>query len=135
MKKLLVVGICVLNLSGCSLFDAYFMAKYDTTEYALVNKVKTKAELAEEQCSDKSRVQISLYEIYGTSLEFKNFTYNIERNTEATNMASKLLLLTKDTKEYFEKHDKISEKFCQLKLQQIVKSADSIQNVIGSKPR
>lgn len=135
MKKLVLISSSVFLLNGCMLFDSYFMAKYDTTEYSLVNKVKTKTELAEEQCADKTKVQSSLVEIYATALEFKNFTYNIARNTDATNMAGKLLVLTKDTKDYFDKNEKISEKFCQLKLQQIVKSADSIQNVIGSKPR
>ena len=46
MKKLIAVALITTSLSGCALFDAYFMAGYDTTEYALVNKIKTKAELS-----------------------------------------------------------------------------------------
>jgi hypothetical protein len=134
MKKILVV-LFVFNLSGCALFDAYFMAKYDTTEYALVNEIKTKAQVAEENCGNQILVVTQVNELYIKSLEFKNFTLHIPRNKDADNMSTKLLTLTKDTKEYFNKAEKISPIFCKAKLQQIVKSADTIQHVIGSKPR
>jgi len=39
MKKLLPL-IFVSLLSGCTLLDAYFMAKYDTNEYFIVNDIK-----------------------------------------------------------------------------------------------
>jgi hypothetical protein len=134
MKKILPLTFVVL-LSGCTLLDAYFMAKYDTTEYALVNEIKTKAQVAEENCGNHILVVTQVNELYIKSLEFKNFTLHIPRNKDADNMSTKLLTLTKDTKEYFNKAEKISPIFCKAKLQQIVKSADTIQHVIGSKPR
>jgi hypothetical protein len=134
MKKILVV-LFAFSLSGCALFDAYFMAKYDTTEYSLVNEIKTKAQLTEENCNNQLLVTSQVNELYIKSLEFKNFTLHIPRNKDADNMSTKLLTLTKDTKEYFNRAEKISPIFCKAKLQQIVKSADTIQNVLGSKPR
>jgi len=134
MKKLLPLAFVVL-LSGCTLLDAYFMAKYDTTEYALVNEIKTKAQVAEENCGNQSLVTLQVNELYIKSLEFKNFTLHIPRNKDADNMSTKLLTLTKDTKEYFNKTEKISPIFCKAKLQQVIMSADTIQHVIGSKPR
>jgi len=134
MKKILVV-LFAFSLSGCALFDAYFMAKYDTTEYALVNEIKTKAQVAEENCSNQLLVTMQVNDLYIKALEFKNFTLHIPRNKDADNMSNKLLALTKDTKEYFNKAEKISPIFCKAKLQQVVKSADTIQHVIGSKPR
>ena len=134
MKKILVV-LFAFSLSGCALFDAYFMAKYDTTEYALVNEIKTKAQVAEENCSNQLLVTVQVNDLYIKALEFKNFTLHIPRNKDADNMSNKLLTLTKDTKEYFNKAEKISPIFCKAKLQQVVKSADTIQHVLGSKPR
>jgi len=134
MKKLLPL-VFVTLLSGCTLFDAYFMAKYDTTEYALVNDIKTKAQVAEENCNNQLLVVTQVNELYIKSLEFKNFTTHIPRNKDADNMSTKLLTLTKDTKDYFNKAEKISPIFCKAKLQQVVKSADTIQHVLGSKPR
>jgi hypothetical protein len=134
MKKLLPL-IFVTLLSGCTLLDAYFMAKYDTTEYALINDVKTKAQVAEENCNNQLLVVTQVNELYIKSLEFKNFTTHIPRNKDADNMSTKLLTLTKDTRDYFNKAEKISPIFCKAKLQQVIKSADTIQHVLGSKPR
>jgi hypothetical protein len=134
MKKLLPL-LFVSLLSGCTLLDAYFMAKYDTNEYFIVNDIKTKAQVAEENCSNQLLVVTQVNELYIKALEFKNFTTHIPRNKDADNMSTKLLTLTKDTRDYFNKAEKISPIFCKAKLQQVVKSADTIQHVLGSKPR
>ena len=52
MKTLIATLIISTSLSGCALIDAYLMAGYDTTEYALVNRIKTQAELAVDDCKD-----------------------------------------------------------------------------------
>ena len=134
MKKLIIV-LFAFSLSGCALFDAYFMAKYDTNEYFIVNDIKTKAQVAEENCGNHILVVTQVNELYIKALEFKNFTTHIPRNKDADNMSTKLLTLTKDTRDYFNKAEKISPIFCKAKLQQVVKSADTIQHVLGSKPR
>jgi len=134
MKKLIPLAFVVL-LGGCTLFDAYFMAKYDTNEYFIVNDIKTKAQIAEENCGNQLLVIVQVNDLYIKTLEFKNFTSHIPRNKDTDNMSTKLLTLTKDTKDYFNKTEKISPIFCKAKLQQIVKSADTIQHVLGSKPR
>ena len=134
MKKLIPLTFVVL-LSGCTLLDAYFMAKYDTNEYFIVNDIKTKAQVAEENCGNHILVVTQVNELYIKALEFKNFTTHIPRNKDADNMSTKLLTLTKDTRDYFNKAEKISPIFCKAKLQQVVKSADTIQHVLGSKPR
>ena len=125
----------VVLLSGCTVFDAYFMAKYDTNEYFIVNDIKTKAQVAEENCGNYILVVTQVNELYIKALEFKNFTTHIPRNKDTDNMSTKLLTLTKDTRDYFNKAEKISPIFCKAKLQQVVKSADTIQHVLGSKPR
>ena len=134
MKKILIV-LFAFSLCGCALFDAYFMAKYDTNEYFIVNDIKTKAQVAEENCGNHILVVTQVNELYIKALEFKNFTTHIPRNKDTDNMSTKLLTLTKDTKDYFNKAEKISPIFCKAKLQQVVKSADTIQHVLGSKPR
>jgi len=134
MKKLIPLSFVVL-LSGCTVFDAYFMAKYDTNEYFIVNDIKTKAQVAEENCGNHILVVTQVNELYIKALEFKNFTTHIPRNKDTDNMSTKLLTLTKDTRDYFNKAEKISPIFCKAKLQQVVKSADTIQHVLGSKPR
>jgi hypothetical protein len=134
MKKLLIIPL-VLMLNGCIIFDSYFMAKYDTTEYSLINQIKTKAQVAEENCSNQILVITQVNDLFITSLEFKNFTFYIPNNEDATKLSDKLFTLSKDTRDYFNKTEKISPIFCKAKLQQIVTSADTIQRALGSKPR
>lgn len=134
MKKILL-ALAILSLNGCALVDAYFMAKYDTNEYALVNSVKTKAHVAQADCNDRAKTLVNVNDIYITTYQFRNFTYHIPRNDDATKMAEKLLKLSLDTKEYYAKNEKVSEFFCKAKYQQIFKSADEIQSVLGRKPR
>ena len=74
MKKILIV-IFAFSLSGCALFDAYFMAKYDTNEYFIVNDIKTKAQVAEENCGNHILVVTQVNELYIKALEFKNKTF------------------------------------------------------------
>jgi hypothetical protein len=134
MKKVFAISL-VFMLNGCIVFDSYFMAKYDTTEYSLINQIKTKAQVAEENCPNQILIISQVNDLYITSLEFKNFTASIPHNEDATKLSDKLFTLTKDTRDYFNKAEKISPIFCKAKLQQIVTSADTIQQALGRKPR
>ena len=133
MKRLLLV-CAIFALSGCAVIDAYFMAKYDTNEYALINDIKTKAQVAEENCSNNLLVTTQVNELYIKSLEFKNFETHIPRNEDSIKLSNKLLILTKDAKDQFNK-SAVSNFYCKAKLEQIVKSADTMQQAIGKKPR
>lgn len=135
MKNKIIIAVLTLQLSGCALYDAYFMAKYDTNEYALVNSVKTKSFLAQADCNDRNKTIMNVNELYNTSYQFRNFTFHIPRNEDATKMAEKLVKLTGDTKDFYTKNEKVSEVFCKAKLQQVFKSADEIQSTLGRKPR
>jgi len=135
MKKLIVAAIIATSLSGCVLLDAYFMAGYDTNEYALVNKIKTKAELSVEDCKDVKKSRQNAEDLYFIAIEMKNFAENIPRNVDTTKLATNLVELTKQGKEQYAKDSNVSEIFCKLKLQQISRSAEMAQKVIGKKPR
>ena len=135
MKKLLLVGLISSTLSGCALIDAYLMAGYDTTEYALVNRIKTQADLAVEDCKDVVKSKQNADNLYSTAVELKNFSTNIPRNEDTAKLAGNLVELTKQGKEQYVKNSNVSETFCKLKLQQIGRSAEVAQKVIGKKPR
>ena len=135
MKKLIAVALITTSLSGCALFDAYFMAGYDTTEYALVNKIKTKAELSVDDCKDQKVSKQNMNDLYFIAVEMRNFSENIPRNVDTAKLAGNLVELTKQGKDLYAKDSTVSETFCKLKLQQIGRSAEVAQKVIGKKPR
>jgi len=134
MKKLLITTV-LLTLSGCTLFDAYFMANFDSTEYALVNKIQTDSELAISDCSNQVKSKENTIKIYNTAVELKNYTQYIPNNNDANKLAGNLVELTTQGKDLYAKNTPVSETFCKLKLQQINRTSKTIQEVIGNKPR
>mgnify|MGYP003339551678 FL=1 len=118
MKTLIIFTVSFLT--GCSLW----MASYDSSEYALVNKVRTQAIVGD--CSSES-----VKYLYNTALELKNFTQYIPRNDATINLANQLFVIVED----LHKRENPSPAYCRSKLNNIAKSAEEIQRVVGSKPR
>jgi hypothetical protein len=133
--KLLIVSSVVTILPGCALLDAYFMAGYDNQEYALINSIRTNAELNVNLCTDQPKSKNTFDYLYSKSVEFKNFTQYIPNNEDAFKLSEQMVELSKQGKEMYDKGDPVSTGFCKLKLQQINRTSEQIQKVIGSKPR
>jgi hypothetical protein len=132
--KLLIVSSALVFLPGCALIDAYFIAKYDTNEYKIITEIRTLSEVSENQCVN-SDISKQIFEgIYIKSVEFKNYTQYIPKNKDAHGLASNMIELAKQGKEQYDK-GAVSVGFCKLKLQQINRTSEEIQKVIGSKPR
>ena len=49
MKRLLLILLPLL-LSGCAVWDAYFMAKFDVNEYQYISRIRTHAEIGKDLC-------------------------------------------------------------------------------------
>lgn len=135
MKKLLLSALLVTSLSGCALIDAYFMAGYDNQEYAIITNIRTNAELNAGLCTDQVKSKATFEYLHFKSVEFKNFTQYIPDNKDAHKLSDQMVELSKQGKEMYDKNDTVSAGFCKLKLQQINRTAETIQKVIGSKPR
>jgi hypothetical protein len=130
MKKI-ALTLLVITLSGCTVFDAYFMAGYDNQEYYLINSIRTKAQIAQKSCDKPLETKAQINDIIYTSIELRNFTQHIPRNPEAYKMAGQMVELSEQLKI----DEKTSPVFCKMKLQQVERSAEKIQQVLGSKPR
>ena len=133
--KLLIASSIVVFLPGCALWDAYFMANYDNIEYALTNKVRTLSELSVEECKDQDKSKSNFDGLYFVSVELRNFTQHIPDNVDANKLANNLVELSKQGREMYAKNTCVSEAFCKLKLQQINRTSEMAQKVIGAKPR
>ena len=131
MKKAALIVVASLLTTGCAAIDAFFMAKYDNQEYVLINKIRSKAQVAQKSCDKPVDLKPQVADILNTSIEFKNFTQYIPRNPEAYKMAGQMVELSEQIK--FD--EKTSTVFCKMKLQQVERNAEKIQQVLGSKPR
>ena len=134
MKKI-ILALSFSLLSGCTLVNSYFMAKYDTNEYATITNIRSQSEVAQETCADKKKTEEYINSIYHSSVFFKNFTQLRVRNEETAAIAYNLYLLSDQLKKHYEKNETVSASYCKLKLQQIEKGAITAQKAIGSKPR
>ena len=131
--KLLIASSILVVLPGCALWDAYFMAGYDNQEYALINNIRTNAELNVGMCDNYEASKTTFNYLYSKGLEVKNFTQYIPDNKDAHKLAGNIYELTKQGKDAY--LGSVSPTFCKLKLQQIVRASETAQKVIGSKPR
>lgn len=137
--KLLILSSAVVTLTGCStltnLYDAYFMAGYDNEEYSLITKIRTHSQVQVQLCDDQQKAKETFEYIYYKSVELSNFTQYIPDNQDAYNLSKDMVKLSEQAKEMYNAGKDVSPGFCKLKMQQINRSAETIQKVIGSKPR
>ena len=134
MKNILIIVIALL-LTGCNTFNSFLVAKYDTNEYELINWIRTTAELSVETCSNNEVSKQNFVTLYRSSLEFKNFTQYLRRNQDTHALSNDLYQLIDQGVELYTTNDQVSQAFCELSLDQIVTSAETIQKVLGDKPR
>jgi hypothetical protein len=133
MKKLVLVSL-ILLLNGCALIDAYRMARFDNVEYALVNQIRTQAQLAVTDCGT-DLVYSPIDEIYFKTVELRNYSAHIPRNEETVKMTVALHEIVKGLKDRYASDEEVSVKYCELKFNNIEKATANMQKVIGDKPR
>jgi hypothetical protein len=134
MKKLLVAFLLASSLSGCALYDAYFMARFDNNEYSLINKIRTEANLGAAKCG-KPEVVAVVDSMYRTSVEFRNYGQSIPHNEEVIKMGNELAEIVKGLSDRYHGTEPVSMMYCTTKFSSIERNAVNIQNVVGKKPR
>lgn len=129
----LVISL-VLLLNGCALIDAYRMARFDSNEYALVNQIYTQAQLGVEKCGTE-KVNSYVNDLYFKTVELRNYSASIPRNEETVSMTDDLYAITKGLKERYASDEPVSQKYCEIKFNNIENSTRVMKSVIGAKPR
>jgi hypothetical protein len=134
MKTLFSILLAAV-LSGCTLIDAYFMAKYDTTEHDLVNKISVYSAITKPFCADSNKTKDYAFTLYGYSSELKNFSSHLPRNEMTVKMTDELHIMVTELNNKYATSDKVNKTYCELKLQSISESANDIQKAIAKRPR
>lgn len=134
MKRLLTVLVLASSLSGCALYDAFFMAKFDNNEYMLINRVRTEANLGASKCG-KPEMKAIVDNIYANAIEFRNYSQSIPRNEDATRLGTELAEIVKGVSDRYKSAEPVSMIYCTTKMSSIERNAITVQNVIGKKPR
>jgi hypothetical protein len=138
-SKAICTTFAILILSACSaimpITDVVFPAKYDSNEYEMVNWIRTSAELAVDSCDNNDVSRQNIVNMYRAALEFKNFTQHQRRNQKTHELATNLYQLVDNSLSLYAESDQVSVVFCELSFDQIATTAETVQKVIGDKPR
>ena len=110
------------------------MARFDNNEYALINSVRTQANLGAAKCGTPE-AKNTVDNIYYKTVELKNYSQSIPKNEETVKMSSELAEIVKGLSERYKGAEPVSLPYCTTKFGLIEKNAVTIQNVIGGKPR
>jgi len=131
MKKLIIVAAFLL--SGCSVVQSYFMAKYDTVEHSMINDIRTTAELAD--CKNNAEMKNTAYRLYSVGSAFRNYSNSIPDNDQTAIIAHNLVTIIKGMNDKYQTSAEVSETYCKLKVDSIKNAAAEAQRVIARKPR
>lgn len=134
MKKWLLSLVLVSMLSGCALYDAYFMARFDNNEYSLINRIRTEANLGAAKCGQPEVVAV-VDRLWYTAVEFRNYGQSIPHNQEVIKMGNELAEIVKGLSDRYHGKEPVSMLYCTTKFSSIERNAVNIQNVVGKKPR
>jgi hypothetical protein len=132
--KLITAIALMLGLSGCAVWDAYFMAKFDVNEYQYISRIRTHADIGAPLCGTPA-VKEEVKRIFVVSNEYKNYAQHIPRNEDSYKLASALTQITDEFYKRYQGDKEPSAVYCRAKFTAISQSAENIQKVIGAKPR
>jgi len=133
MKRIVLVSMLTL-LSGCTLLDAYLM-KYDPNEYQMIADIRTTANISKTQCDNPLLSVSNATVMANKTLAFVQFAQYVPRNDKVKAASIELDKIAQGLKDQYEKSSKVSPVFCKLKFSSIESSAETIQRVVGDKPR
>ena len=137
--KTLTTLILIFSLSGCAtisnLYDSYFMAPYDTNEHFLVNKIKFYSEFSKRNCANHEAAKTSAIHLFSLSSQLKSFSGNLPNNSSTVKMTDSLFVLVDELHIRYDTTKEVNKTYCELKLQSISESANTIQKVIVKRPR
>ena len=134
MKRLIPI-LLLSMLSGCTLIDAYLMTKYDPNEYLLISEIRVDARHYAEGCSNPLIIQTNALEMARKTELFEAYSENLPSNGDGIKAAKALNEIAQGLVTQYNQQGKVSPLFCKLKFEGIEHSADTIQHVLGNRPR
>jgi hypothetical protein len=135
MKKLLIImGLSIL-LSGCALIDAYLMTKYDPNEYKLITEIRADAQLSKKNCDDNNASKMNAIIVANKTHLFELYSQEVPRNQNVINASKDLNEIAQGLETRYNQPTPVSPAYCKLKFTSIESNAETMQHIIGARPR
>ena len=134
MRRLILVLFTATGVSGCALWDAYFMAPYDANEYMLITEIRTTAIQYRRQCDNPVLAPANAQAMANRTELYEKYEEQIPRNDNGVKSAKALNEIAQGLNTAYVKGP-VSPVFCKLKYNNIEHSAELIQRVTAGRPR
>jgi hypothetical protein len=133
MKKFLML-ISVSLLSGCGILLESYLMKYDANEYKLITNIRTLAGDHKQHCANQDISKINAKDMSLQTTNFKNYSQYLPHNSKVIAASQELDKISQGLNSQYQKGS-VSPAFCKIKFESIEKSAETMQKIIGDKPR
>lgn len=122
-------------LSSCAVYDAVTMTKYDPNEYLLISEIRVDARHYARACANPIMSQPNAVAMARKTELFEAYSENLPSNGDGVKAATALNEIAQGLVTQYNTGTPVSPFFCKLKFEGIEHSADTIQHVLGNRPR
>ena len=133
MKKILIATVIAL-LSGCALVDSYLM-KYDSNEYTIITQIRADAQSYKGACDNELMSTTNAVALAEKTKLFMLFSEHQPHNDPVIKASIELDKIAQGLKTQYVNGSKVSPIFCKIKFESVEHSAETMQKIIGAKPR
>jgi len=133
MKRLVILLFPLLT--SCAVYDAVTMTKYDPNEYLLISEIRVDARHYAAGCNNPIMSQPNAVAMARKTELFQAYSENLPSNGDGIRAATALNEIAQGLVTQYNTNGKVSPLFCKLKFEGIEHSADTIQHVLGNRPR
>jgi hypothetical protein len=134
MKRLLI-ALTVLLLNGCAVYDAYMMTGFDGNEYQLITQIRVDAGKFKNQCGDVTASVSNANTLAYETQMFESYSQYIPNNKDTYAASKSLNEIAQGLVARYKQPTPVPLIFCKLKFEGIEHSAETMQTVIGKRPR
>jgi hypothetical protein len=134
MKKLIAI-LSIVALNGCAAYDAYLLGSYDPNEYQLTTQIRLDARHYKETCDDPVASKANALYLANKTELFVAYSEYRPHNSNAIKASQALNEIAQGLKDKYNTSGEVSTLFCKMKFEGVEHGADTIQHVLGNRPK
>lgn len=134
MHKFILLAAVTL-LPGCAVWDAFFMTKYDPSEYKVIAEIRTEARQYKNDCENPVLAKTNAVHMANKTEFFMLFSEQVPNNNNVIAASKELHNIALGLADSYKKEKPPSVAFCKIKYGTLESNATTMQTIIGKRPR
>jgi len=124
-----------LLLSSCAAYDAVVMTNFDANEYQMITKIRVDSSHFKNSCDDPTASRANATTLAQETELFAAYSEHLPHNGDGYRAAQELDAMAQGLGKQYQTSSTVSTLFCKLKFEGVEHSANTIQHVLGKRPR